>query len=279
MKVGFLGMGAMGSRMAARLAAAGHGVTVWNRTPGRGAPAGVAQAATVVQAVTGAEVVVAMLWDDAAAMAVWDEVFPVMAPGALGIDCSTLAPATVRALHDAAVGRSVRFVEAPVAGSRPQAEAGQLVFLAGGAAAHVAAAEPLLLAMGRAVQHVGGPGAGAAAKLLVNALLAAGVAVLAEGLGMLAKSGVDPAAALAAVAETAVASPALKAAGASMLARNFAPMAPVDLIVKDMALAVAAGADKGQPMPMAQAAQAVYARAAAAGHGNDHLTGVVQLYL
>lgn len=276
MRIAFLGMGAMGSRMAARLVAAGHGVTVWNRTPGRFVPEGAAEAGSVAAAVAGAEVVLAMLWDDAAALAVWAEAVGAMEPGALGIDCSTLSPGVTVSLHATAQG--VRFVEAPVTGSRPQAEAGQLVFLAGGRAEDVAAAGPVLAAMGRAVHHVGGPGAGAAVKLVVNALLGAGVAVLAEGLGALDKAGVDLAAALAAVEDTAVGSPALAGAGASMLNRRFAPMAPVDLIVKDLRIAAAFGAAAGQAMPMAQATGDVFERVAAAGHGGEHLTAVVRLY-
>jgi 3-hydroxyisobutyrate dehydrogenase len=273
MQIAFLGMGAMGSRMAARLVGAGHAVTVWNRTPGRSVPAGAAEAGTVAAAAAGAEVVLAMLWDEAAARAVWAEALAAMAPGALGVDCSTLPPGAARDLHAHAVARGLRFAEAPVAGSRPQAEAGQLVFLAGGAAEDVAAVAPVLRVMGRAVHHVGGPGAGAAVKLVVNALLGAGVAVLAEGMGLLDREGVDAAAALAAVGDTSVGSPALAGAGASMLAGQFAPMAPVDLIVKDLRIAAATG-----PMPMAEAAGDVYARAVGAGHGGDHLTAVVRLY-
>jgi 3-hydroxyisobutyrate dehydrogenase len=283
MKIGFLGLGAMGARMAARLVAAGHAVTVWNRSPGRPVPEGAGQAATPRQAVAGAEVALAMTYDDAAALAVWTEpetgALAGLSPGALAIDCATLAPETAQALHRAAAVRGVRFVEAPVAGSRPQAEAGQLVFLAGGRAEDVAAAAPVLSALGRATHHLGGPGAGAAVKLAVNAQLAAQVATLAETLALLVRSGLDPAPALAALADTAVASPALVASAGSMAARRFAPLAPVDLIVKDLGLALAAGAAVSQPLPMVEAARHRYAEAAARGHGGDHLTGVVQLYL
>lgn len=270
MRVGVLGLGAMGRRMAARLVAAGHEVTVWNRSPGvavEGAVAG-----SLAEAARG-EVVIAMVRDDAASGAVWAEALPVMAKGALAVECSTLSPAHVTELHARAAAVGVDFLDAPVAGSRPQAEAGALVFLAGGEAAAVARAEPVLRAMGRAVHHAGAPGAGAVVKLMVNTLLAAQVAAMAELMGMAARAGLEMERALAAVADTPVWSPALAGASGAMRVRSFAPAFPIDLVVKDLALAAA------EEMPMASATLDIYSKAAAQGHGGDNITGVVQLYL
>ncbi len=198
-----------------------------------------------------------------------------MSEGAVGVDCSTVSPGHARALHGAAEQRGVAFLDAPVAGSRPQAEARALIFLAGGVEADVARAEPVLLDMGATVHWAGGAGAGAVVKLMVNTMLATQLATLAEMIGLAVAQGVDPARALDIVGATPVASPAAKGAGAAMLARAFAPAFPIALVAKDLGLAQAAARD----LPMTAAAAAVYAAAISAGRGGDNITGVVQGYV
>jgi 3-hydroxyisobutyrate dehydrogenase len=272
MKIAVLGQGAMGSRMAARLVAAGHEVAVWNRTPVAGAEA------TPEKAVTGAEVVIAMLRDDGASDAVWKRAMPAMNPGAIGVEASTISFAHAQDLHARAAAHGLCFLDAPVAGSRPQAEAGQLIFMVGGAAETLARVEPVLSVMGAAVHHAGSPGAGAMVKLMVNGLFGAQLAVIAELIGLATKAGVDPAAALAIIGATPVASPALKGAAGAMLARNFAPAFPIDLVEKDFGLALQSAAKVSADLPVTGAVHAVYA-ALLAEHGGDNITGVVQRYL
>lgn len=277
MKIGFLGLGAMGLRMATRLIAAGHQVTVWNRTARR-IPPGADGAGTPRAAVVGADVVIAMVRDDAASAAVWTDpdtgAFAGMARGATAIDCATLSPGHMRGLHQLARRMQLRFVEAPLAGSRPQAEAGLLIFFAGGDPADVAHVEPILLDMGATVHNVGGPGAGAAIKLMVNTLFAAQVAVVAEILSLAKLEGLDPVRAWDVVGATPVASPAAKAAGAAMLARAFAPAFPIDLVVKDLTLAATALCQ-----PMTQATLAVFQEATDQGHAAENITAVVKTRL
>lgn len=278
-KIAFLGLGAMGRRMAARLVAAGHEVTVWNRTPGTDLVAGARLADGPRAAVLGAEVVLSMVRDDAASAAVWLEdgsgALAGLAPGAVGIEVSTISPSQARGLHDEAGARGVAFMDAPVVGSRPQAEAGQLIFLAGGAAETVARVETLLLQMGGAVHHAGGPGDGAALKLVVNALFAAQLATIAELLGLAQATGLDPARAVGILTQTPVASPALAGAAQAMLAGRFAPAFPIDLVVKDLGLALGAGRD----LPVTGAVAEVYREAAREGLGEENITAVVQRYL
>jgi 3-hydroxyisobutyrate dehydrogenase len=176
-RVAILGLGAMGSRMASRLIDAGLAVTVWNRTPAVAealARTGARSAATPQAAALGAEVVISMVYDDEASRSVWldpdDGALGGMSAGGLGIECSTLSPAHVVRLHEAAAAHGVAFLDAPLAGSRPQAEAGQLIFMVGGAVADVTRAEPVLLAMGSAVHRAGEAGAGSVVKLMVNTL-------------------------------------------------------------------------------------------------------------
>ncbi len=105
---------------------------------------------------------------------------------------STVAPATARDLHAAAAAGWVAYLDAPVSGSTPQAEQGQLVVLVGGDAALFERGKPLLLAMGKSAEHLGGPGAGSTAKLAINAMLAVGVQALAEGLALAERGGLGP---------------------------------------------------------------------------------------
>jgi 3-hydroxyisobutyrate dehydrogenase len=128
--------------------------------------------------------------------------------------------------------------------------------------------------MGGAVHLAGGPGAGAAVKLMVNSLLAVQVAAMAELLGLAAAAGIDAARAVEIMGATPVASPAVKAAAAGMLARAFAPAFPVDLVVKDLGLALGTGAD----LPMTGAALQVYADAAREGLGDENITAVAQRF-
>jgi len=281
--IAFLGLGAMGARMALNLVAAGHSLAVWNRDASKAEAlraAGASVAGTPAEAARRADVVIAMLRDDEASRDVWlaedTGALGAMAAGALAIECSTLTIGWARDLSRACDAAKVRFLDAPVAGSRPQAEAGQLIFLAGGDAQALAVAEPMLKAMGGAVHHAGPSGAGAAVKLGVNALLGVQVAAMAEIIGMLGANGVDAAKAIDILGATPVASPAAKGAAASMLASAFQPMFPVELVEKDFGyIEIAAG---GGGMPMAAAARLVMQAAMARGLGDRNLTSLVELY-
>lgn len=284
-KIAFLGLGAMGSRMARSLIAAGHEMTVWNRSAALAralADHGAMIASSPRAAATGADIVIAMLRDDQASRSVWldddDGALAGMSAGALAIECSTLTVAWARELAGAVHKAGHSFLDAPVVGSRPQAEGRQLIFLAGGAASDVERATPFFSAMGQATHHVGGNGCGSAVKLAVNALFAIQVAGMAELITMLKADGVDITRAVEVIGATSVASVAAKGAAASMLAGNFAPMFPVELVAKDLdyvASAVAAGRNRA---PLSAATRLAMGEAIAKGFGNDNLTGVVRIY-
>lgn len=233
MNVAFLGLGAMGSRMARHLAAVGVPLRVWSRS---GTPASLSTwgAGSLRDAVTEADVVLSMLRDDEASRAVWDEAIPALRPGAIVVEHSTLSPGWVRELS----GR-VTLVDAPVVGSRPQADAHALVFLAGGEEPLIERVRPLLLHMGAALHHLGPSGSGATAKLLVNALFAAQVAALGELLGAARHAGLDPETFAKVLGELPVTSPAAKGASRSMLDEAFEPQFPIELVRKDLRYAAA----------------------------------------
>ena len=270
MNITFLGQGAMGSRMADRLVAAGYQVHRWNRT---------GMSTTPREAAQDADIVIAMLRDDGAAHSVWLDAqtgaLGGMRQGALAIECSTLSPAGMTELHMAAMDAGVGMIDAPVLGSRPQAEAGQLIHLIGGDAKYVVAAQPLLVSMSAAQHHVGPAGAGTALKLIANTLFGAQVALLAELLGRMKGLGLDPAAAVELLSQTPVLSPSAKGAGALMLARRDEPLFPVELVAKDFGYTIGAEA---ATMPVTNAAADVFATALQAGLGAANLTAVARIY-
>jgi 3-hydroxyisobutyrate dehydrogenase len=280
-----LGLGAMGSRMAANLLKAGHRVTVWNRTEDKAAPlikAGAVFAATPRRAVADAAFVIAMVRDDDASRDVWlnptTGALGGMRHGAVAIESSTLSLWWTRELGAQAAAAGIGFLDAPVAGSRPQAEAGQLIYFVGGERRHADLAEPVLLAMGGAVHFAGALGAGTTIKLAINALFGIQVAAVAELIRVITDAGVDAATALEIIGVTPVCSPATKGAAASMLAGNFAPMFPVELVEKDFgyALAIAGGPEDA---PVTTAVHGIFKEAIRRGFGADNLTGIVRLYL
>lgn len=230
-KIAFLGLGSMGLPMARRLLDAGHPLTVWNRTAGKAdalVADGAVRAATPADAVRDADVVVTMLADPAAALAVAEELLPVLRPGTYWIDTSTIGPDAVGTLT-AGLPEGVTLIDAPVMGSVDRAAAGELLILAGGDTAPVAA---VLDRLGT-VAPCGGPGTGAALKLvLINAAIG-GVALVAEALTLAGSLGLPRELALRSLAEGPL-------SGAVARATATGSHFPVALAAKDVALATAA---------------------------------------
>ena len=283
-KIAVLGLGAMGSRMAANLIKAGHEVTVWNRTAAAAAAlvaAGARQAATSRDAAEGVDFVIAMVRDDNASREVWlsedNGALAGLGKCAIAIESSTLTPGWIRKLGDEIAANGNALLEAPVSGSRPQAEAGQLVYFIGGDESVLKQAEPILKTLGSSIHHVGSLGSGALVKLSTNALLGVQVTVLAELIGLLKRSGADPERSLQAIAGAAAWSPAANNLSSSMLAGNFAPLFPIELIEKDFGYAVEA-AGSPEAAPTIAAARGVFQAAIARGLKAENMTGVVQLF-
>jgi 3-hydroxyisobutyrate dehydrogenase len=288
MNITVLGLGAMGSRMAQRLVAAGHAVTVYNRSAAAAEPlraAGARVAHTPAEAAASAEIVISMLHGDEASRSVWlgqggaGGALSAMPTTALAIECSTLSHTWALALHQAALAAGKRLIDAPVVGSRPQADAGQLIVLAAGAVDDVTLAHKPLSAFAGKVLHLGDAGQGALVKLMINTLFATQLASLAELLGAAKAHGADVAAVLDAMAQTPVLSPAAQGAGKLMLAGlqsgQFPPAFPVALVQKDLAYAQALRPER---LPITQAVQQVLNQASAAGHSASNLTAVAALY-
>ena len=214
MKVAFIGLGRMGSRMARRLLDGHHELRVFNRAAGRAAglaAEGAHRCATAREACNGADAVVCMLSDDEASREVWlgadGALAASLASGALAVECSTLSHDWVLELSAAAARKGLRYIDSPVTGLPDTAAAGELTLLVGAHPEHLGAAQPLLARFSQRIIHFGDVGAGTAYKLLVNMLGAVQIASAAETMAIAEKAGLDAGTVAAALATGQAASP------------------------------------------------------------------------
>jgi 3-hydroxyisobutyrate dehydrogenase-like beta-hydroxyacid dehydrogenase len=288
-RIAFLGMGAMGSRMAVSLINAGYRVTVWNRHP-EACKALQQQGACVApsprKAAEEADIVFSMVRDDEASHRVWlddhDGALAGMKSSAIGVECSTLSLPHIRTLASVFEQSGRAFVDAPVAGSRPQADNQQLIFFVGGEQPAFQHIEPLLLAMGSRAHYLGGVGVGVGAgmtvKLMVNGLFGAQQALMAELIAFADKAGISVADAIACIKSTPVCSPAAGLAAEAMLNEQFAAAFPIELVAKDFALIEASAAHMSAELPISRATARIFDQALSEGLGDYNITGVAQLY-
>jgi 3-hydroxyisobutyrate dehydrogenase len=283
MKVTLMGLGAMGSGMAQRLLDAGFELTIFNRTPERAKrllEAGAALAKTPREAVQNAAIVICIVADDNASRALWlgpNGALGNVKPGTILIESSTLTPAWVRELAAEAAKRKCDFLDAPVTGSKPQAEAGQLTFLVGGDAAVLDRARPVLRTMSRDIRYFGPTSSGAKVKLLNNLLSGIHVSSFAEMLSLAERLGIDAKAAAEFISTAAPGSPIVKIALQRMTESDFTPNFSVRLMAKDLAYATAEGASLSMEMPIANAARKLYETAIAEGLGAKDFCAVIEV--
>jgi len=272
----------MGAGMASKLLHAGFSLTVYNRTAAKAQPlvdSGARLASTPAAAATGADLVISMLADDAASREVWtarDGALAAVAPGAILIESSTVSPAWIAELAALAAGRGVELLDAPVTGSRMQAETGQLNFLVGGSAQALQAATPALKAMSKQIVHLGPVGSGAKMKLINNFLCAVQVASLAEGLAWIERSGLDRSEALAVLKTGAPGSPLLGAISERMVNQNYEVNFLLKLMTKDLAYAEAEAALCRVDLKTAEAARTLFQDAIDKGFGDEDMASVIE---
>ena len=283
-RITVLGMGAMGSRMAVCLINAEHEVTVWNRSLEKTEAvmqAGAKVARTPYSAVREAEFVISMVRDDAASKEVWlgnEGALNGMQPTAIAIESSTLTVSWIRKLNEQFQQRGVSFVDAPVAGTRPQVEAAQLIYFVGGEVSTFERVKPILQAMGSKIHYAGEVGSGIAIKLAVNSLFAIQVSAMGELIATTRQSGLDVTKAIEIITSTPVCSPAAAMAAKAMSEKKFAPLFPISLVDKDLNYAIATAKENQVDLPLISATQKIYATAIEQGYGEDNITGIVQLY-
>ncbi len=285
--VAVLGLGAMGVRMAANLAAAGHEVTVWNRTSAvadelsRSAPVRVASSPR--RAVEGAAAVISMLTDDEASRSVWlDEDRGALAAverDAVIVESSTLTVSMVEELSGAATRAGIDLLEAPVVGSRPQADAGALFQLVGGEEEVLERVRAVLEVNAGAIRHVGPVGTAATMKLAINGLFGVQVAAYAEVVGLLARSEVDPTEAIELLAGLPITSPGLQRILGLIAERAFEPNFPVHLVAKDLGYLARLAGDLHAEVPLCRAAGEVFASGASGDEADLDIAGIAARYL
>jgi 3-hydroxyisobutyrate dehydrogenase-like beta-hydroxyacid dehydrogenase len=278
--VSFCGLGAMGAPMARRLLDAGHDLTVWNRTPSRAEPlldAGASWAATPAEAAAaaGADLVITMLADPAALAEVVegpDGIAAGIGPGATLVEMSTVGPEAVARVI-AALPDGVGVLDAPVLGSTPQAEAGQLQVFVGGDDERYERWAPVLGALGPC-RHVGPSGAGAAMKLVANATLGTTLAALGEVLALGEALGLERGAVFDVLSLTPLGGQADRRRSAAESGEH--PLHfRLALAEKDLAVITDAARAHGRQLPLTEAARAWYDRAVDAGLGEEDYSRIV----
>jgi 3-hydroxyisobutyrate dehydrogenase len=275
MKIGIAGTGRMGTAIAARLLGLGHEVAVWNRGAAKTRPlaeAGAGAAATPAQLVRGSECIVTALADAAAIDAVYAQMLSAGVRGKLFIDMSTVRPQTQRSLAARLKAQGAAFVECPVGGSVGPAKEGRLFGFAGGDAADVARARPLLEQLCRRIEHVGPVGAGSAVKLAVNLPMMVYWQALGEALALVAPLGLEPQRLVGILADTSGAPDGFKSR-AAIVAAALAGSPPaaasfdVDSMLKDLRAMVEEAKSLGRALPVTERALECVERAVREGLG------------
>lgn len=279
MKVAFLGLGIMGKPMAANLVKAGNEVTTWNRTPGK-AVEGAKSASSPKDAAAGADAVWVCVSDTEAVEAVLfgaSGAVPSLRAGATVIDSSTIAPEASVAFAEKVRAAGCEFIDAPVTGSKIGAEAGTLIFIAGGTAPAIAAMQPLFSAMGKQVIHMGGNGKGLAAKLSMNLMIALIYQGFAEALTLAEKLGVEQKQLFDLIQSSMVRSGVVEYKMPFVANRDYTPNFPLRLMRKDIRLMLEAAKGAGVPLPALETVKAIYDDAANSGMADKDYAAVLEL--
>lgn len=281
-RVAILGLGLMGSGMAGRVLTAGFPLAVYNRNPEKTAPfakAGAYVARTPRDAAARADIIITMLADDNASRAVWFDketgALGATAPGTWLVESSTVTVTWIHELAAAAKQKECELLDAPVTGSKPQAAAGELLFLVGGSAEALAAVRPVLAVMSRDIVHLGPTGSGATLKLINNFLCGVQAASLAEAMSLLTASGLDKEKSVTVLTSGAPGSPLVKLLTTRSAANDFTPNFVLRLMAKDLTYAREEGQRYGIAMNTATSAITDFEKAINAGYADKDFSAVI----
>ena len=282
-KAAFIGLGVMGYPMAGHLKAAGHEVTVYNRTAAKAeawaAEHGGATAATPAEAAAGAEFVFACVGadDDLRAVTAGPEgAFGSMAGGSVFVDNTTASAEVARELNAAAAERGIGFIDAPVSGGQAGAEGGILTVMCGGDAEAFAKAEPVIRAYGRTVTLIGGPGAGQQAKMVNQICIAGLVQGLSEAISFGTKAGLDMDAVLDTISGGAAQSWQMENRGRTMVADEFDFGFAVDWMIKDLGICMDEAGKNSAPLPVTEQVLGFYRELSAGGGGRRDTSSLIR---
>src|SRR5436190_13623423 len=281
MNIGFIGLGIMGSRMAANLQKCGHSMTLYNRTREKAEPLlsrGAAWADSPAALANQSDIIFTMLAhpdavEDAALGA--EGFLPHLTPGRMWIDCSTVNPSFSRKMTAEAQALGIRFLGAPVTGSKGQAADGKLVFWVGGEAADLEVCRPLLQCMGNRIVYCGGQGMGASLKMVMNQLLGTMMATFAEGLVLGESLGLSRQVLFEALLNGPAAAPFL-AVKRERIEKDDYGVAdfPLRWLQKDLHLASVSAYETGVAMPLTNLAKEIYRFAIRAGAGDKDISAI-----
>ena len=281
-RVTVIGLGTMGRGMAANLLRADHDVTVWNRSAGRAGDLlehGALEAASIADAVSNAEFVLYCLSDDAAVRDVAlgaDGIAAVVPSTTVVVDLSTISPEASAEAREAFEQRGVRFLDAPVFGSKGEAAAGGLWIVAGGDDETMRLARPVLEAISSSVHHMGGSGTGVRMKLVGNLIVASQLLALGESLSLAAKAGLDLDAVLGVLAVTDFRSPIFDGVGAAVRAGDYSPSFALALMQKDARLIAAFASELDAPIRGVSVAAGYIDDAMDAGYGEENASALIK---
>jgi 3-hydroxyisobutyrate dehydrogenase-like beta-hydroxyacid dehydrogenase len=282
-RVAFLGTGIMGSRMAANVALGDFEVKLWNRTREKAervaAATGAGLADTPAGAAEGADAVITMVVDSPEVEAVLfgdGGAAAALQPGALVVDCSTIAPKAVTSIAGRLGEREIGFIDAPVSGSSPKAEDGTLTIMVGASEEDFKRALPLLESMGELIVHCGPPGHGQMVKLLNNTLAATNAAVLAEAIAVAERAGLDMDALTKVVGASSGNSTMLGLKAGPMIEHQYEPLFKLDHMLKDVRHCLNAARELGAATPVSEAAKSLYEAASAMGRGEEDFAAVIE---
>ena len=275
-KVGFIGIGNMGWPMAANLVKAGFDVSVCDARPGHAAKfaaeVGGKAAASTVEAATGMDAVITIVPTSKQVGEVAAQIVPVLAKGAMVIDMTSGQPGKTREIAAELAERGVAMIDAPVSGGVPRAKTGELAIMVGGADADLDRADALLKAMGTSIHRCGGIGAGQAMKALNNLVSAGGFLMGIEALLIGQRFGLDTAKMVDVLnASSGMTNSSQKKFKQYVLNRSFEDGFGIDLMVKDLGIALEVGRDTNTPTPFSALCKEMWAGAAALlGPGHNH---------
>ncbi|MGA8742818.1 MAG: NAD(P)-dependent oxidoreductase [Terracidiphilus sp.] len=264
-RVGFIGLGLMGSRLTRRLHSRGWKIQAWNRSP---KPAdelnkeGIAIAASVADLVADSDVVLSSLANDAAVWSVYLDkggVFSTASPGSVILELSTISPELSRQLHREASTRGVSFLDVAISGSTPAVDAGTITLLAGGDKTTFEQSVPIFESIAKQWFLIGPGSSGVRMKLVVNLLLGLDMEAIAEAVSLGEHLQIDRNVLLDVLSKTAVVAPAMEGKFRKIKDGDYSPEFPLRLMSKDMDLVMNAARTSGADLPAASVAQAVLA--------------------
>ncbi len=282
-RIGFLGLGLMGRRMARRFLDQGHPLTVWNRTAERAAAlrdAGATVARTPREVAEASDVVICCLADPGAvgrAVFADDGVRPAAREGLRYVETSTISPGLARRLEESLGAQGTAVLEAPVTGSKNGAEAGTLVFMTGGPAALHDEMLPVLQVMGTRFIHCGPVGSASTVKLIGNTIISFMLEGLGEGAVLARKAGIPLEKVLEVVMASGYASPYYTFKGGALQRRDFETHFSIDLMVKDQNLMMDEAHRHQVSLPGLAAIREVFQSARAQGMGGEDIVAVVKV--